>query len=273
MGAVNFQSSLGLAYTFIIAGMALVSMIDAQRNLARLVVTALDAEPVFAGERARFPLHLENPDKKTRYSVAVRTEEALQDILDLPTGLSTTEVELSAPARGVLPLGHLTIENSYPLNLFRAWSPLNSGAEVVVYPRPGPKRPWPEDDGSRQGDEERYSFQRGGRDGEFAGLRDYTAGDRISAIDWKAAARTNTLLVREFHKPADAEVALRYDALTGSDPERRLEQLCRWVLDADRAAVDYSLTLPGLEIPRGRGPTHRRRCLEALARFEPGGEP
>ena len=74
--------------------------------------------------------------------------------------------------------------------------------------------------------------------------------------------------MREFYKPADAEVELDYEALPGLDAERRLEQLCRWVLDADKAEVDYSLTLPGLAINRGRGPAHRRRCLEALARFE-----
>lgn len=271
LGSINFQSSLGLALTFIIVGMALVSMIDAQRNLARVVVTALDAEPVFAGERARYPLHLENPDKKTRYSVAVRTGDTVQSVTDLPTGLRATTVTLPAPARGVRPLGQLTLESHYPLHLFRAWSPLNSGAEALVYPRPGPTRPWPETDGDMQGDKERYSHRRGGRDGEFAGLRDYTTGDRISAIDWKAAARTGTLPVREFYQPSTAEISLRYAApsLAGVATERRLEQLCRWVLDADRAAVDYSLTLPGLNVPRGRGPAHRRRCLEALARYEP----
>lgn len=56
-------------------------------------------------------------------------------------------------------------------------------------------------------------------------------------------------------------------ALTPGQPEARLSQLCRWILDAEQSGVSYGLRLPHLIIPTAIGITHQRRCLEALALF------
>lgn len=85
---------------------------------------------------------------------------------------------------------------------------------------------------------------------------------------WKAAAREQTLLVKQFGGDRADELWLDWKDLPGSDTEYRLSQLCRWVLDADQEQQRYGLRLPGTEIPIASGNTHKHRCLEALARFE-----
>jgi hypothetical protein len=50
--------------------------------------------------------------------------------------------------------------------------------------------------------------------------------------------------------------------------ESRLEQLCRWVLDAQEHGEAFALRLPGTSIETNVGPAHRERCLNALALFE-----
>src|SRR6266850_1016079 len=60
VGSINYALSLGFALTFLLAGMGLAGMVQTARNLAQLTVRAGRAEPVFAGEAARFRLLLAN---------------------------------------------------------------------------------------------------------------------------------------------------------------------------------------------------------------------
>ena len=103
---------------------------------------------------------------------------------------------------------------------------------------------------------------------EFAGLRPYRSGDSLRHIAWKAAARDDTLLTKQFAGRADAELWLSWDALPqGFDTEQRLSHLVRWVLDADRAGLACGLRIPGCTLPIASGAAHRTACLSALALY------
>ena len=97
------------------------------------------------------------------------------------------------------------------------------------------------------------------------GLREYQPGDPLTRMVWKRM-RTDTPPVGVFVSEEKAELHLRYaDIAHLSDPERRLSQLCRWVLDAQQAGLRYALSLPGRELPAGTDEAHLLRCLQALA--------
>ena len=55
-GAINYTLSLGFALTFLLAGLGLVAMLHAWRNLAGITLEIAKAEPVFAGEDAWFAI-------------------------------------------------------------------------------------------------------------------------------------------------------------------------------------------------------------------------
>jgi uncharacterized protein (DUF58 family) len=44
-----------------------------------------------------------------------------------------------------------------------------------------------------------------------------------------------------------------------------MEQLSRWVVDAEESGDRYGLELPGVHIAPNRGTHHRHECLAALA--------
>src|SRR6478672_11126269 len=69
IGAINYNLSLGFGFTFLIAACALIDMHLTFRNLAHLSLSAGRASPVFAGEEARFELHLINRRKHDRYAI------------------------------------------------------------------------------------------------------------------------------------------------------------------------------------------------------------
>ncbi len=277
LGAVNYNNGLAYVLTFLLASMALVSMLHTNRNLSRLKLGVSAPKPAFAGGAARFYLSIDNRGQPARYALNVRYryDPEARDKLDgvHHTGCASDTVArevIEAPAirRGFQPLGQVVLSTRYPFGLFRAWCPLKVDTECLVYPRPEGRQALPAT--SAAGAHE--SGTRGiGRD-DFAGFRDYVPGDSPRQIHWKAVAREQGLPVKIFSGANAGDLLLRFEDVEATHTEARLSQLCRWVLDADAAGYRYGLSLPGVEIPPDDGDAHRHSCLRALALYNSGRE-
>jgi len=262
--AINYGLALGYALTFLLASVALVSMLHTWRNLLGLTLRAGRVEPVHAGELAELGLLLHNGAGPERFAIALSVPGTAQptaiDVAARTEHLVT--VALPTERRGWLAVPRMRLSTTWPLGLWRAWAWWHPAVRVLVLPRPeSPAAPLPESgsDGT----------ERSGRGEEdFAAIRPFRAGDSPRRLAWKAMARTggDALLIREFEGGAGGQLLLDWDALPGSlDPEERLSRLARWVVDAEAAGMQYGLRLPGTTLALDAGPVHRAACLEALA--------
>ena len=268
LGSLNYQSSLGFMLAFLLASVGLVSMIHTQRNLAGVTVTVEPAPPVFAGESAHFPLRLDSPSGKKRYSLVVEQKGGERQAADISAGPAILVLAKGELRRGVASLGLVNLTTRYPLGFFRAWAPFESSATCVVYPAPlFTPLAAAQTGGGEESPGQALSPQKGGVE-DFYGLREWERGDTPARVHWKSFARSGALLVKEFEEARAASLLFDYGRLDGYDPETRLSLLCGWVVTAERADKSYSLSLPGTTIGQGRGAEQRARCLAALARFE-----
>lgn len=267
VGSINYALSLGFALTFLLAGMGIAGMVQTTRNLARLSVRATRAEPVFAGEPARFRLALDNAADFDRPEILARhVESGVQSRVDVGANAAAlADLPVPAARRGWQPLGRVMLETRFPLGLFRAWSYVRPDSRCMVYPRPEsgalpPPAPSAQAGGAR-------AHAQGSDD--FSGLRAYQPADSPRHVAWKAAARSDDMLTKQFAGDAVAELWLDLaDLPTSLGLEARLSRLAGWVLAAERGGAHYGLRLAGTEIAPGRGDAHRASCLEALALYE-----
>jgi uncharacterized protein (DUF58 family) len=263
LGSMNYSNSMGFMLTFMLASLGLIAMHACHANLNGLTLAAGRVDAVFAGETARFHIQLFNAGREPRTGLVVGAEDGDTTVSgDLEAGeYGNISVPLPARRRGWLTLGRLSVETTYPLGLFRAWSWVHMDMRVLVYPAPAqhaPPLPPPlEGHGagrpSEQGDE------------DFSGLRSYRAGDSPRHIAWKASAREQMLLTKQFTGSGDQTRWLDIALLPQFDLEERLTILCRWVLDAHAQNLHYGLRLPGDSVPPGHGDAQRERCLQMLA--------
>src|SRR5690606_100647 len=254
------------ALTFLVASIAIVGMLHTFRNLATLTLRAGRAEPVFAGQIAEFTLIARNETKLERFALSLNaTGMAQPEFFDIAAGAEHfVAIALPARQRGWMPVPRLTLATTFPIGIWRAWARWHPALRVLVYPQPEtPAAPLPARvAASGEG------TARGQGHEDIAALRPYAAGDPPRLIAWKAVARTGSdeLITKQFDGGDLGELSLDWSVLPASmDAEARLSRLTRWVLDADAAGVRYALTLPGTRIATDIGPTHRARCLEALA--------
>jgi len=261
LASINYALSLGFVLTFLLAAMGAVAMLHTWRNLAHLRLRPGRCDPVFAGDTAQFRVVLESPSRE-RYAVAIRRREGEPAFVDVrATEHAVATLPVPAPRRGRLRCGRLEIFTRYPVGLFHAWSYFDFGLAAIVYPRPSPEAGLPPQQ-TLAGNDEGIPVP---GDEDFAFLRPYHAGDSPRLIAWKALARGDDLLTKEFQATASAELWLDWIDARAPDPEARLSVLAHWVMETERLGQSYGLRLPGVSIPPGRGETHRARCLEALA--------
>ena len=107
----------------------------------------------------------------------------------------------------------------------------------------------------------------------FHNLRRYRSGDSLSRIAWKSLPGRRELQVKQFSDEEGADRMLRWDDFPGVAAELRLSWLCHLVLAAERQGASCGLQLPGRQVPPGRGESHQREMLEALALHDTGDSP
>ena len=265
LGSLNYGSSLGLALTFLLTGLGLVAMHHCHRNLTGLELAAQDAEPVFAGQVALFPVTLENRSAGARYELTLEHDGRPTSPVDVHArGQARLELAQPTQRRGVLRLERYSLSSTFPLGLFRAWAWLNVDQRGIVFPRPARPSllppPTRRDTGGvqkqAQGDE------------DFAGLRGFRPGDSPRHVAWKAFAREHELLVKQYDGTAVEIHWFAWQRLPAVGTEERLAQLCRWILDADARGQAFGLELPAARVEPAVGRRHRQQCLSLLALFE-----
>ena len=264
--AVNFQNSLIYAVCFWLLAMLVINILHTYRNLSGLTITAIGAEPCFAGENALLELELSRPPKQKKYAIDIGWSE--HDLVQV--NLDSTRnmrIKIAHPTRkrGRFAIPRIDVQTRYPTRLAVAWSYITLDIQATVYPAPleNPAFGSAQQKGPDTNDD--TDIPHGSND--FGGIRDYQSGDTPKHIHWGKYAQTGQLYTKSFVDHASHELWLDWEALSFPGTEARLSHLCSRILDYHKEQQQYGLRIPGLTIEPGKGEAHKNRCLTALALF------
>ncbi len=270
LGAINYNSGLGYLFTFLLTGLALVTILHTHRNLSKVELRMANTAPVFAGEPAIFQLCLANRSDQFRHDICVRIEadlasahSSITEPVSLDAGLQNIELPFVTQQRGWLRLKPPQLFSTFPLGLFRVWTPSLANPACLVYPQPDGSLPLPAPCGG-------IGNQHGGGGGgdeDFSGFRQHQHGDSPRQVHWKAVAREQGMPVKLFSGGQPQELELGWEMVPLADPEQRLAQLCRWLLTAEEQGYRYRLSLPNGRSEMDHGSAQLYVCLKMLALY------
>ena len=260
VGALNYANNAALLLTCLLAAASATSMLVAFRSLNGLTLRQIRCAHAIAGQ----PLELSLSFDATRASESIHVDLERRTVAFAMEagGTATVKISLQTSRRGWLTLPRMRVWTHWPLGMFRAWSWLHPEQSVLVWPLAEVAGPPPQ----ASTDDPRHMRLHQGD--EFAALRDYRAGDAPRHVAWKASARHENLLVRDFEQPQpQPHWQLDWHQLRGLDDEARIARLARWLGEARAQRRSYSLHLPDERIASGSGPIHYAQCMNALAQL------
>ncbi len=254
---------------FALTAVFLVSIPHTLINLAGVTVRLESVQPAFVGQEVSLPLEVMNDSRATRHGIelALSGSDKARRRIDYIPAHKAARVTLRFPARqrGEHGVGALRLTSAYPLGFIRFLKKFASPQTYIVYPKPAGELRLPLSFVRRSDGRPLTDF---GEGDDFAGVRPYVHGESQRHIDWRAVARGQSLMTKQFTAEAEGVVYLDFSALRSADAEEKLSQLALWVIEAERARSPYGLRLPGTEIPPAVGQVHFHQCLRALSLFE-----
>jgi len=263
------QNAAAYVLLFALTSIGIVSIPHAVLNVSGLSGRASAIKPTFAGQEANLPVEISNACRSDRVGLKVRLTGMSHDFerLDrIPAGKATrATLRFPAAVRGEHEVQGISVETSYPIGVVCVEKSLPVSQRYVVYPKPAGDPNLPVT--TQQSAHDRRETAISGGD-EFAGVRGYIPGESQRHIDWKAVARGQSLMTKQFTAEYDSgRLYLDFRAVKSRHVEDRLSQLALWIIEAERARRPYGLRLPNVEVPPSLGDSHFHHCLRTLALF------
>ncbi len=185
-------------------------------------LTAGHPERVCAGEILRIDCEVTNGSRLPNWDwriVPHRLPEGLDaipdhgiNVPDLKRGEKTrVRVGLLCKSRGLQTWKGFRIETDFPFGLVRTARTFEASHAVLVYPSFHPLTRFPLPTGRRHNPGGVALVSKLGESTEFAGNREYREGDNIRDMDWRATARLQRPIVREYREEFFLRVAVVLD--------------------------------------------------------------
>ncbi len=231
--AWNTSNNLLFLVFSLLTSTLFVALIAARTNMRDLVVSARFPDHIFAGEPAPVIVTLRNARRfLPSFSVLVEARGPADVVLGKKAGRKVTrkkfikralayfmyvphrasaeqQVEQLFEHRGHVLITGFELSTRFPFGFFRRRRRLRArDVDIIVFPKPEPI-----------GDElhllpmnaGRHVSARRGAGHDLFALRDYQPQDDLRHIDWKATARGQRLIVREFTAEDERRVTIAFD--------------------------------------------------------------
>lgn len=263
--ATNYNNALVFFFTFLITGVAVISMHMTQKNLLGLDFSISHTQPVFCYESLQIPvsIHQTNPVYDHNYCVAIKLGTR-QQYADIIRGQKTQlHLSFATEKRGRANIPPMEISTIYPFGLFRAWANVELECDGIIYPAIAETCEFKPQAGL---DNEGKSSEGRGYD-DFSGFKTYQPGESLRHVHWKAYAKGQGMLSKTFAGGNTQKYWVSWHDIDAAGVEDRLRKLCKVLVDAENRGDQYGLVLPTETIAIEHGYQHLHQCLKALALY------
>ncbi|WP_456383682.1 DUF58 domain-containing protein [Persephonella sp.] len=212
-----------------------------RRNLSGLDLEVDLPEEIFAG--TEFPVRVRLKNRKKFFpsfliSFSFEGKKHVVPYID-PRGVYEFHMMYRYDTRGRKDIDHFDICSVFPFNFFVRCIVYHKKIPVVVYPRPM-NCPFPPDFSKKGKAGGSFSTDRTGFYDEMVSIRDYSPGDPLKYIHWKASAKTGVLKTKELTDSSNRPVVIDLDRIKGNR-EEKISCATHLILELYRMGVPFGL--------------------------------
>lgn len=186
----------------------------ARNNAKKISVRMESPLEIFCG--TPFPIRYLISNQASSSKFALRFEDPVTgqrfDLVEVPAR-NTVSIccETEFKIRGVRQWKYIPMTSEFPFGFFECRGQISMQQEIVVLPRPRNYTAIELPTKSGMFREGNFTAITRTASQDFASLRDYQAGDHLKRIHWKASAKTDGLIVKEYEEDLPAGVSIVMD--------------------------------------------------------------
>ena len=267
--ALAYTHNLAFSAAAVFMSIVMISAFFTNNNLSMLEVRGVQALGGESG-KAELKVSVFNKSRHQRFCLECSLAGFTSFSLNLEGGEGGI---LSIPLkgeRGIYRYERLTLSTKFPFGLFRSWRNYRIPGRAFIYPRFKGALALPVSRGGELKGGMPSSLEVGSGSEEFFGHRRYREEDSLYRLDWKAYARKRGLWNKIFKDPSIPRLGIDYDRIPLKEREDKLEQMAKWIDQAESLGAFYKVFLEGANLPTewGRGAKYFQDCMEALSVWE-----
>ncbi len=174
------------------------------------------------------------------------------------------------PRRGSYKTLDLTLSSNFPFGFFNRLKVINYPQKIVVYPKPISCKDLTTTKGRLKSLSETRSKNSTIKDAsydEIISIRNYSQGDPIKFVNWKATAKTDKLKVNEMTGETSKEILLDLRNIPSHQIEYYLSCFTWAVIKLLKEGFAVGLIAEDVKIKPASGMAHYKKILEILANY------
>lgn len=234
LGALIRDINLLVLLVGLLIGLLVYSWIAVVISLRRIEVKRTAPREVVAGEPFDVTISLVNR-KRWFSSWGVAVDDPIEHLTGGAPGLTTGGVlflctragetaegayRVCLGERGKYRFGPLAVSTRFPLGLIRRSMIVDTETSLIVLPRLGQMRPgWARPNPAIAHASRSSDRRQGPLEGDFIGLREWRSGDSGRWIHWRTTARKGELMVRQFERHQNHDLAVLVDLWQPAQPQ------------------------------------------------------
>ena len=212
---LNTRSNLMHLFNTFLICIWLFSPLLAQRNLNGVKIKIQHPYEMFAKEHISIQVLFHNTTDEHKYAIRLKDATCQKDVFVYnlpPQSRVLSTYTATYPRRGIVRWQKLPLETIYPFGLFENKVSLSTDNELYVLPTILRIENFSIDYfAQHERNKQQLTNSNTSRD-SFSRLRDYVQGDNPRYIDWKASAKKDDLVVREYVdlNPIECNIAIAF---------------------------------------------------------------
>lgn len=269
LASVNTGNNLIYLIFSMMLALLFISFIIASVNLRKIECTAEFEEPLYANTPFEIRVAFHNKKIIPSYSIAMMFPSSISRELYVPVikkGRSREKFyNVLTMNRGRYRLKHLKLRTGFPFVFMNLYKDIDYGRELIVYPQIMDVSSLLKDIPLQFSEREGMRITTGG---DFLFSREYLYGEESKNIDWRATARTQKTMVKEFSTGDERLATIILDNSIDVDDivfEKAVSVAASTC--SVFAEKDYYVRLItcGKVVPFGKGRMHLFKMLDILA--------
>lgn len=247
-------------------------------NISRLTFSIDLPSEIFAGTTIPVKITLRNTRSfLPAFLIRIRTD-SFETFFPFLNGRDSASVYVHASfeTRGLHEIRDVRISSVFPFNFFTRSRIINQTFTCIVFPRLISQGTYltSRQETTRNGE---HTSEIIGVDSDILSIREYTRGDPLKYIHWKATARTGKLKTKELSSFVHQPVLIDFEAVRIPDIEHRISFTAHVIISFLKRNIPVGLSIMGSVYKPGTSNSHRTTMLTELAlygsdRSMPGGK-